>query len=96
MLVSIGCLDEDGFLVTFGGGKCTIQDGNKEVVGVIQKTATRVYKVEHEDMAGVAYLGQFSPSYGTHIVREPNDSFGNQTGRTSDSSKTTEAKRHGS
>ena len=29
-------------------------------------------------------------------VREPNDSFGNQTGRTSDSSKTTEAKRHDS
>ena len=29
-------------------------------------------------------------------VREPNDSFGNQTGRMSDSSKTTEAKRHGS
>ena len=53
-LVSIGRLDEDGFLVTFGGGKCTIQDGNKEVVGVIQKTVTRVYKVEHEDMAGVA------------------------------------------
>ena len=35
MLVSIGHLDEDGFLVTFGGGKCTIRDGNKEVVGVI-------------------------------------------------------------
>ena len=52
-LVSIRCLDEDGFLVTFGGGKCMIRDGNKEVVGVVQKTAMWVYKVEHENMAGV-------------------------------------------
>ena len=29
-------------------------------------------------------------------VRGPNNSFGNQTGKTSNSSKTTEAKRHGS
>ena len=38
-----------------------------------------------------------APSSGDPItVRGPNDSFGNQTGRTSNSSKTTEAKRHGS
>ena len=53
MLVSIRCLDEDGFLVTFGGGKCMIRDGNKEVVGVVQKMVTRVYKVKHENMAEV-------------------------------------------
>ena len=33
---------------------------------------------------------------GSDPVRGPNDSFGNQTGRVSNSSKTTEAKRHGS
>ena len=50
-LVSVGRLDEDGFSVTFGGRKCTIRDVNREVIGVVPKTATRVYKVEHEDMA---------------------------------------------
>ena len=52
-LVSVGHLDEDGFLVTFGGRKCTIQDGNREVIGVVQKMVTRIYKVEHENIAGV-------------------------------------------
>ena len=50
MLVSVGHLDEDGFSVTFSGGKCTIRDVNREVVGVVPKMATRIYKVEHEDM----------------------------------------------
>ena len=50
-LVSVRCLDKDGFLVTFGGGRCTIRDVNKEVIGVVPKTVTRVYKVEHEDIA---------------------------------------------
>ena len=53
-LVSVGRLDEDGFLVTFGGGRCTIRDVNKEVIGVVPKMVTRVYKVEHEDMASGA------------------------------------------
>ena len=40
---------------------------------------------------------QMSRYTGKYVsVRGPNDSFGNQTGRTSNSSKTTEAKRHGS
>ena len=51
-LVSIGRLDEDGFFATFGGGKCIIKDANKEIVGVVQKIATRIYKIEHEE--GVA------------------------------------------
>ena len=51
-LVSIGRLDEDCFFATFGGGKCTIRDANEEVVGVVPKILTRIYKVEHEE--GVA------------------------------------------
>ena len=54
MLVSVGHLDEEGFFVTFGGGSCTIRDKNKELVGVIVKMASRVYKVEHEEVANVA------------------------------------------
>ena len=53
-LVSIGRLDEEGFFVIFGGGKCTIWDKNQELVGVIPKTATRVYKVKHEEVANEA------------------------------------------
>ena len=40
--------------MTFGGGKCTIRDVNKEVIRVVPKTSTRVYKVEHEDIASGA------------------------------------------
>ena len=40
--------------MTFGGGSCTIRDENKELVGVIAKTASRVYKVEHEEVANEA------------------------------------------
>ena len=54
MLVSIGCLDKDDFSMTFGGGRCTIRDANKEVVGVILKTSARVYKVEHEEIVSGA------------------------------------------
>ena len=36
--------------MTFGAGKCTIHDENKEVVGVIAKTVARVYKVKHEEV----------------------------------------------
>ena len=75
-LVSVGHLDEDGFLVTFGGGKCTIRDVNKEVIGVVPKTSMRVYKVEHEDIASGAEehltldtlhrrLGHISPETGS-------------------------------
>ena len=36
----------------FGGGKCIIRDENKDLVGVIPKTAARVYKVEHKGSRG--------------------------------------------
>ena len=81
-LVSIGRLDEDGFSVTFGGGKCTIRDANKEVVGVVPKIAMRIYKVEHEE--GVANeaeerltlgcfhrrMGHVSPDVAHKLVRD--------------------------
>ena len=81
MLVSVGHLDKDGFSVTFGGGKCTIRDVNREVIGVVPKTATRVYKVEHEDMANRVEehltldklhrrLGHISPDTARKLVRE--------------------------
>ena len=81
MLVSIQCLDDDGFLVIFGSGKCTIRDGNKEVIGVVQKMTMRVYKVEHENMAGAVEerlnlesfhhcMGHVSPEMASKLVRD--------------------------
>ena len=51
------------------------------MVGVIQKTATRVYKVEHEDMAGVVeeqltldsfhhHMGHISPETARKLVQD--------------------------
>ena len=54
-LVSVGRLDEAGFTVVFGGGKCTLRGEDDVEVGVVPKTSTRVYKVEHEEaVANVA------------------------------------------
>ena len=48
-LVSIGRLDEGGFIAHFGHGKCVLEgpDGNR--VGEVVRGMQRVYKVEHED-----------------------------------------------
>ena len=47
-LVSIGRLDEKGFSVTFGDGKCVIRSPDDECVGRILKNKRGLYKVEHE------------------------------------------------
>ena len=48
-LVSVGRLDEAGFTVTFGGGKCTLKGEDDVEIGVVPRTSTRVYRVEHEE-----------------------------------------------
>ena len=54
-LVSVGRLDEAGFTVKFGGGKCTLYGEDDVEIGVVPRTSTRVYKVEHEEaVASVA------------------------------------------
>ena len=53
-LVSVGRLDENGFLVTFANGKCTIQGPEGEHIGAIQKMGRGLYWVAHEpEMANV-------------------------------------------
>ena len=47
-LVSIGRLDEKGFTVTFGNGKCVVHGPDDECVGSIPKNKRGLYKVEHE------------------------------------------------
>ena len=80
-LISIGRLNEDGFSIMFGGGKCIIHDENKDLIGVIPKTAARVYKVEHEEMASGAEerlslgsfhqcMGHISPDIARKLVKD--------------------------
>ena len=51
-LVSMGRLDEARFTVIFGGGKCILKGEDDVEIGMVARTSTRVYKVEHEE--GVA------------------------------------------
>ena len=53
-LVSVGRLDEAGFTVIFGGGKCMLKGEDDVVVGVVLRTAMRVYRVEHEEAVASA------------------------------------------
>jgi hypothetical protein len=53
-LVSIGRLDEAGFTVTFGGGKCVLRGEDGVEIGVVPRTSTRVYKVEREEAVASA------------------------------------------
>ena len=42
-LVSVGNLDEKGFLIKFGGGKCEITDPSGNIVGVVPKNPKGLY-----------------------------------------------------
>ena len=46
-LVSVGNLDDKGYTVKFGGGKCEITDPNGKIVGEVPKTNRGLYRVEH-------------------------------------------------
>ena len=46
-LVSIGQLDEAGFSVLFGNGKCLIQGPDGEKVGEVLRASRKVYRVKH-------------------------------------------------
>jgi len=47
-LVSVGRLDDDGYTVTFGGGKCEIQALDGQVIGSVPKTSRGLYKLTQE------------------------------------------------
>ena len=47
-LVSVGNLDEKGYTVKFGGGKCVITDRNGAIVGEVPKNHRGLYRVEHD------------------------------------------------
>ena len=48
-LISIGKLDDNGYQVTFSGGKCIIRDAQGETIGSIPKTRHGLYKVVQDE-----------------------------------------------
>jgi GAG-pre-integrase domain len=83
-LVSIRCLDEDGYSTSFENGVCRIRDDDGTVVGLIPKTKRGLYKVTHdgdactactaEDVVGVkdlhSRLGHVSPNAARKLVEK--------------------------
>ena len=54
-LVSVGRLDEAGFTLKFGVCVCVLIGEDGEEIGVVPRTLSRIYKVEHEEaVASVA------------------------------------------
>ena len=50
-LVSVGNLDDHGFTVTFGGGKCVVTGPDGKTVGNVPKNHRGLYRVEHHPEA---------------------------------------------
>ncbi|HEV7735797.1 MAG TPA: reverse transcriptase domain-containing protein, partial [Chlamydiales bacterium] len=48
-LVSIGKIDEAGYISTFAGGKCTIQNADGTIIGVIPKTRGLYMTSRHDE-----------------------------------------------
>ena len=81
-LVSIGYLDDEGYSVKFGGGKCEITDPNGEVVGEVPKNKRGLYRVDHSpETAGVVTeqltldqfhrrMGHISPESARRLVKD--------------------------
>jgi hypothetical protein len=48
-LLSVGRLDDSGYTLTFGGGKCVIHSPDGKLVGTVPKTSQGLYKMIHDD-----------------------------------------------
>ena len=48
-LLSVGWLDDSGYTLTFGGGKCVIHSLDGKLVGTMPKTSQGFYKMMHDD-----------------------------------------------
>ena len=55
-LISVGRLNDNGFSMTFSGGKCTISGPDGACVGTVPKDGNRLYKVAHEPDAANAAI----------------------------------------
>ena len=81
-LVSVGHLDNNGFSLLFGGGKCTITGPDGEYIGSVPKTMSGLYHVAHEPvMANTAietlsvdqfhqWMGHISPEIAQKLVEK--------------------------
>jgi hypothetical protein len=50
MLVSVGCLDEEGYSAVFENGLCMLQNYAGEVIGTIPRSSHGLYKVTHSEV----------------------------------------------
>jgi GAG-pre-integrase domain len=78
----VGNLDEKGFHVSFGGGKCEITDPNGIIVGKVPKNDRGLYRVEHHSETADAAaeeltldqfhrrMGHISPESARRLVRD--------------------------
>src|SRR5882762_373820 len=48
-LLSVGRLDECGYTLSFGGGKCKIHSPSGELVGTVPRTSQGLYKMIHDN-----------------------------------------------
>jgi hypothetical protein len=49
-LISVGRLDDAGFMTTFGQGRCEVRNSNGDLVGTIPKSVKGLYRVVHESV----------------------------------------------
>jgi GAG-pre-integrase domain len=80
-LVSVGHLDDMGFNVTFGGGKCIITGPDGKKVGEVAKNSHGLYHVDHEPESACAaevlmldqlhyHLGHISPNAAKKLTQD--------------------------
>lgn len=81
-LISIGKLDDHGFMATFADGKCTIHLPSGELVGEVPKNQRGAYRVDQEKVEGGdaaalemvmldqlhRHMGHISPRVTCHMV----------------------------
>ena len=56
----MGNLNEKGFVIKFGGGKCEITDPNGEIVGEVPKNDRGLYRVGHHPETADAVMEELT------------------------------------
>lgn len=80
-LISIGRLDDHGFITTFGNGKCIIRGPDGDKVAEIPKDTKGLYRLEHDESVNAAVerisldqfhrrMGHISPVLAKKLVKD--------------------------
>ncbi|KZT19808.1 hypothetical protein NEOLEDRAFT_1032083, partial [Neolentinus lepideus HHB14362 ss-1] len=63
-LISVGRLDEAGYTLTFGDGKCEIRDEGGDIVGLIPRSSKGLVAELHK------WMGHISPDIARRLVEK--------------------------